>query len=141
MLRASMWSLRTFIEVNSDAKAKLNEMKIRIKDNSLRYRITRPEVDALWENGLVEARTAFTGRTLVYAIQATTEETLSAIFEDDRIVLHMPANMIRELYATDRVGFEDTGGPVRLLVEKDFVCIDNTMEDQSDNYPNPSLSC
>jgi hypothetical protein len=24
-----------------------------------------------------------------------------------------------------------------LLVEKDFVCLDNTIEDQSDNYPNP----
>jgi hypothetical protein len=23
------------------------------------------------------------------------------------------------------------------LLEKDFACLDNTLEDQSDNYPNP----
>jgi hypothetical protein len=28
-----------------------------------------------------------------------------------------------------------------LLVEKDFVCLDNTVEDQSDNYPNPNAVC
>ena len=24
-----------------------------------------------------------------------------------------------------------------ILIEKDFKCLDNTIEDQSDNYPNP----
>jgi hypothetical protein len=28
-----------------------------------------------------------------------------------------------------------------LLIEKDFVCLDNTFEDQSDNYPNPNAVC
>jgi hypothetical protein len=37
---------------------------------------------------------------------------------------------------TDRVGFDGQSGLVKILVEKDFVCIDNTLEDQSDNYPN-----
>jgi hypothetical protein len=35
------------------------------------------------------------------------------------------------------VGFDDKNGPVQLLVEKDFTCLDNVEEDQSDNYPNP----
>jgi hypothetical protein len=26
-------------------------------------------------------------------------------------------------------------------VEKDFVCLDHTDEDQSDNYPNPNRTC
>ena len=33
------------------------------------------------------------------------------------------------------------GKELFLLVEKDFVCLDNTFEDQSDNYPNPNAHC
>ncbi len=28
-----------------------------------------------------------------------------------------------------------------ILIENDFISIDNTYEDQSDNYPNPQLTC
>ena len=38
---------------------------------------------------------------------------------------------------TDRVGFENKANNFYLLVEKDFKCLDNVEEDQSDNYPNP----
>jgi len=27
------------------------------------------------------------------------------------------------------------------LVEKDFICLDETTEDQSDNYENPNKTC
>lgn len=116
-------------------------MKIRIKGNSLRYRLTQSEVAWLWSEGALEERTEFPGKTFVYAIATTNNEELSADFTGDRIVLNMSKEMINELYNTNKVGFEDRSGAVSLLVEKDFVCIDNTEEDQSDNYPNPSLTC
>ena len=45
---------------------------------------------------------------------------------------------------SDRVGFQHTmalekGKELFLLLEKDFVCLDETIEDQSDNYPNPLM--
>jgi hypothetical protein len=49
----------------------------------------------------------------------------------------MPEFMIIRLQDPDRVGFEDTVDQLHLLVEKDFTCLDNVAEDQSDNYPNP----
>lgn len=116
-------------------------MKIRIKGNSLRYRLTQSEVAKLAASGLLEEHTAFAGKTLEYAIEAANEESLSARFIGNKIVLNMPKAMIEELNNTDRVGFDDSTGPVSLLVEKDFICIDNTKEDQSDNYPNPHLTC
>ncbi|MBO9593690.1 MAG: hypothetical protein J7599_12350 [Niabella sp.] len=116
-------------------------MKIRIKGNTLRYRLTRSEVAALWENGRLEAQTVFTGNTLIYAIETAKDPMLSADFTGCSIVLSMPETMIDALYHTDQVGFEGVSGNIHLLVEKDFVCIDNTTEDQSDNYPNPSLTC
>ena len=118
-------------------------MKIRIKGNSLRYRLTKSEVTRLGYDGALEEHTEFAGKTLVYAIeQASTGATnLSADFTGDKIVLYMPKEMVNELVNTERVGFEGSSGLVSLLIEKDFVCIDKVEEDQSDNYPNPSISC
>lgn len=54
----------------------------------------------------------------------------------------MPEAWADEWIATERVGYE-SNMPLNdvqelyLLLEKDFVCLDNTTEDQSDNYPNP----
>lgn len=116
-------------------------MKIRIRGNSLRYRLTKSEIANLWSAGFLEERTEFAGKTLVYAIETAGNDKLSADFMGDKIVLSMPKAMIDELYTTDRVGFNDGTGSVSLLVEKDFACTDNTEEDQSDNYPNPTLKC
>jgi hypothetical protein len=90
----------------------------------------------------LEERTEFASKILVYAIEmAENEDKLSADYIDSKIILYMPKSMIDELNNTDRVGFDDRTGPVNLLVEKDFICIDKVEEDQSDNYPNPNLTC
>jgi hypothetical protein len=49
----------------------------------------------------------------------------------------MPITMVKIWDSTDRVGFEYQDKDLFLLVEKDFKCLDNVAEDQSDNYPNP----
>lgn len=116
-------------------------MKIRIKDNSIRLRITRSEVTELGKSGIVSCTTEFVDRPFIYEIVKTDEEELSAAFIENRMVMKIPQAMIEELVSTDRVGFDGQIGLVKLLVEKDFVCIDNSLEDQSDNYPNPNLTC
>jgi hypothetical protein len=112
-------------------------MKIRIKGNSVRYRLTQSEVTQLWEKGHWEEQTQFASKTFLYAIEIQHADDLSADFTDNRITLYMPKVMVDELHDTDKVGFDGWSGPVRLLIEKDFACIDNTEEDQSDHYPNP----
>lgn len=123
------------------SRQKTQKMKIRIKDNSLRYRLTQSEVTELYEKGSLEEHTEFASSTLVYAIESINDNKLSSDFRNNKIILFMPKAMIDELYNTDKVGFEDKSGTVSLLVEKDFACIDNIEEDQSDNYPNPNISC
>lgn len=49
----------------------------------------------------------------------------------------MPDNLSAEWTSTDAVGFENYDNELFLLIEKDFKCLDNVAEDQSDNYPNP----
>ncbi|GEJ46240.1 MULTISPECIES: hypothetical protein [Chryseobacterium] len=116
-------------------------MKIRIKDNTVRFRLTQSEVAKLGEDGIISSFTEFVDRPFIYAIERTEEAELSAAFIENRMVLKMPETMINEWITTDRVGFEGQSGKIKLLIEKDFVCIDNTLEDQSDNYPNPNLKC
>ena len=115
-------------------------MKIRIKGNSLRYRLTKSEVEALGAVGFLSESSHFMSKTLEYAITTTSDDKLSADFIDNRIVLNMPEKMVEELVNTDKVGFSELSGPVSLLIEKDFTCLDIVEEDQSDNYPNPHLN-
>jgi hypothetical protein len=114
-------------------------MKIRIKSNSLRYRLTRSDVEHFAGSGYLADKVNFGGNLLTYSLQLTDDAQLSASFRDNTITLFMPQSMISELINTDRTGFENNPAPagLHLLVEKDFTCLDNVSEDQSDNYPNP----
>jgi hypothetical protein len=112
-------------------------MKIRIKGNSLRYRLTRSDVAAIIKDGRLEDHTEFGHQTFSYALQTTTDYDLTATFHENRITLFVPHTMIDKLANTDEVGFENEQGKLFLLVEKDFTCLDEVSEDQSDNYPNP----
>lgn len=117
-------------------------MKIRIKGNSIRIRLTRSEVDLFGKDGLIEEHTQFGPSQLVYALKQQAQESMSASFENNTVTVLMPAVWAEEWINTERVGYESTmplpgEEELYLLVEKDFVCLDNTTEDQSDNYPNP----
>lgn len=112
-------------------------MKIRIKGNSLRYRLTKSDVEVFVKNGYIEEAIDFGNQALIYALQQSQLDKLSTIFDNNKITLLMPAKMVKEWDLTDRVGFEYQNKQLFLLVEKDFKCLDNVAEDQSDNYPNP----
>ena len=71
---------------------------------------------------------------------------LCADFNHQKITVYVPTKVQHEWVTTDIVGFENKqkiagDKTLFLLIEKDFVCLDNTFEDQSDNYPNPNAVC
>jgi hypothetical protein len=53
----------------------------------------------------------------------------------------MPEHMAAEWAAPEKVGFDGVHDKLTLLIEKDFQCLDNVEEDQTDNYPNPASVC
>jgi hypothetical protein len=122
-------------------------MKIRIRGNSVRIRLSRSEVDLFAKEGYVEERTEFVNSALVYAVKSAAGETLSADFINGNITLYVPANRLQQWAATDLVGIDynmplPNGKQLYLLIEKDFKCIDAVVtEDQSDFYENPSKAC
>ncbi|MCM4169757.1 hypothetical protein KCTC52924_03956 [Arenibacter antarcticus] len=119
-------------------------MKIRIQGNSIRYRLTRSEVSSLQKSGFIEERTAFNGAHFIYAIKALDNITsLEATFQENTITLLFPMSQNKKWADVERVGYENNmgledGQTLRLLLEKDFVCLDERTEDQADNYPNPA---
>jgi hypothetical protein len=121
-------------------------MKLRIKGNALRIRLTKTEVSKLAETGYLEEQTSFPNDQFIYALQRTDAATLSATFESNKITMFVPASFTQDWPANNIVGL-DTKMPLPgdeslyLLIEKDFVCLDHTTEDQSDNYENPNKTC
>lgn len=120
-------------------------MKIRIKGNSIRFRLTKPEVETFAEKGIVEETAQFAKKAFTYTLKAKQGiETIEAEFQDDTITLYFPENLQKDWVLNNKVGYSNTidwndKTALSLLVEKDFTCLDNTIEDQSDNYPNPKL--
>lgn len=112
-------------------------MKLRIKSNSIRFRLTKSDVDKLAAKGYLEDSISFGNASLTFEVKATISKTLTTTFVSDIITLFLPQHMITELVSTDKVGFESQAGELHILVEKDFTCLENVAEDQSDNYPNP----
>jgi hypothetical protein len=123
-------------------------MKIRIKGNSVRIRLSRPEVDSFGKNGYLEEHTEFGDGTFIYILQSKDDAAhLSAVFIDGGITLTVPSAITEEWTTTDKVGYEHNmdigdGKQLYLLIEKDFKCVDAPPgEDQSDNYEHPTKVC
>ena len=120
-------------------------MKIRIKGNSIRYRLTKTEVETFSKVGFYEEKTEFKDHIFKYVLQSKEHIShLEADFKNDTISMYLPEKDKLAWANSDRVGFQNTialgnGKELFLLLEKDFACLDETIEDQSDNYPNPLM--
>ena len=117
-------------------------MKLRIKGNSIRYRLSKTDIETFGDKGYIEERTEIGPGLFVYALQGSDELNLTASLGTNNLTIYMPTSWISEWVATERVGYEHymnltNGNKLYLLLEKDFQCLDETSEDQSDNYANP----
>lgn len=122
-------------------------MKLRIRGNSLRIRLTKTEVGTISTIGYLEEETNFGNNKLLYVLQRIDEgNALSAAFEANTITMFVPSSLIHDWTVNNIISFDahmpvDENKSLYLLLEKDFACLDHTTEDQSDNYENPSKVC
>ena len=121
-------------------------MKLRIKGNSLRLRLTRSEVSDFARTGIC-AETAFFGPKgddrLAYSVERTDDNNISASFGDRVLTIYVPGSIADDWPTSDTVGIEDTvsigaNGELHVLIEKDFVCLTRDDEDPSEHYPHPN---
>jgi hypothetical protein len=122
-------------------------MKLRIKGNSIRIRLSKIEVDELAAGSSLYDNTYFGTNTFGYSVQPVNNGgDLSASFANNIITLNVPKALLKEWPTNSVVGFEskmpiENSGHLQLLLEKDFKCLDKTTEDQSDFFDNPSKTC
>lgn len=123
-------------------------MKLRLRGNTLRFRLTRSEVAQFGEDGYIEGSTRFSagksGRW-VYALRAMAAPLggVDIRFSPDRLEVLVPSQLAEEWCQTEKVGFDarvslEEGQSLDVLVEKDFSCSHSSQEEeQSDRYPHP----
>jgi hypothetical protein len=121
-------------------------VKLRIRDNSIRLRLTQGEVASLSKDGLVAARTEFAGgRTFGYAVESSPACVApAATFSSNVITVRLPETAVGPWAASEQVSIEgeqrlEDGTLLHVLVEKDFAClVPRGAEDESDLYPHPA---
>jgi hypothetical protein len=120
-------------------------VKIRIKDNSIRLRLSRGEVDTMRDNGVVTATTGFPGgRQFSYSLESSPASVNPAAFySDNEITVRLPETIVLAWATTEQVSVAgeqvlDDGEKLTILVEKDFACLaPRDGEDESDMFVHP----
>lgn len=125
-------------------------MKIRIQGNSLRYRLREPEVAEFKRAGRVsEAIQLGPGADdqLRFVLQASADNsTITVLCSGKTTTICVPLPVAHKWTDTDLVGFDaaieaGAGKPLKILVEKDFKCLNGPEEENEGAYPNPMKHC
>jgi hypothetical protein len=120
-------------------------MKLRIRGDSIRIRVSQGELREIAECGEVRDTVHFGGGVgLTYALESDARaREPRARFADGTIAVVLPASVVQRWAGSDQVSIEgqqatDGPEPLRILVEKDFACLQpRPHEDDSDMFPNP----
>ena len=121
-------------------------MKLRIRGNSIRLRLTKSEVVQFDKTGKVEeiVEFGFEKKYLGYQLhRSTDDERIGAKFEDNLLCISVSKKEADNWLNSDRVGIEAMqriggGRSLRILVEKDFACLTpRAHEDESDAFSHP----
>ena len=122
-------------------------MKIRIRGNSIRFRLTRGDVDTFGKKGILQETICFgpaAGGKLTYTLLRSNVSDLTSSYSNNEIKIEVPHD-VATVWTNDQmvVGMEHLANPksenpLRILVEKDFHCLlVRKDEDDSDTFPNP----
>ena len=122
-------------------------MKLRIRGNTIRFRLSQKEVMQFSETGQVEDATVFGAgpdERLTYAIRVDegTKE-VSVDYSPGAVVVLCPVATATQWVEGDDEGFDGNieigGDTLRISVEKDFECLHKEpREDDQGSYPHPA---
>ena len=126
----------------------LKSMKLRIKGDSLRLRLTQGEVGRFASAGVVEETIGFCtspDQSLVYRVyRDDSVASISAEFTDNELTVRVSADLATQWIGTEQVGMEahtDIGNRrfLHIMIEKDFACLTPRLgDDDKDTFPHPA---
>ena len=124
-------------------------MKLRIRGNSIRLRLTQSEVEKCGRGEQVEETIefgSFPNEKLIYALVSSEKiKKIGARYDSGKIAVIVSQTEANEWINSEKVGIGgeqilDEGRVLSILVEKDFACLsERANEDESDNFPNPNV--
>lgn len=120
-------------------------MKLRIRDNSIRLRLSRTEVVSVNSNGLVRGKVQFAGSNSFDYVLESSPATVKpeAHISNNMLTVRVPQMDVNQWAESEQVSISseqilDDGGLLKILVEKDFAClVAREGEDESDLFPHP----
>jgi len=96
-------------------------MKIRLKNNSVKFRISKSELTALSQENSLDHQLAFGGPALDIFLRPTPKEQPSAVLANYSFVVAIPMTAVQQLKEDEKMrtfSFEADGK--KILIEKDF---------------------
>jgi len=122
-------------------------MKLRIRGDSVRFRLKRAEVGQIAAGTSIVEETHFPDSVLTYRLDVSGDSDISASLDKASLVVSLPKSMVSDWAATDEVSLSaeqklSGTGSLSLLIEKDFSCLGpghhRDCEDDEDTFPHPS---
>jgi hypothetical protein len=126
----------------------VNQVKLRLQHNSIRFRLKRSDVEQFARTGRVEEKIisgSGDNQMFGYVLESTEKvSSLKATVRPGAIIVQVPPAVVMRWASTDQIGIEgeqavDKQTGLRILIEKDFACIDGTDEQNADTFPNPLI--
>ena len=118
-------------------------MKLRIRGNTLRLRVSKSELEQISTHGFVEDAISFAPASrLVYRLEVAADGPFAAELTPDRIRVRVPEAAVRRWERDDQVSMPaeqavGSGVVLAILVEKDFECVNPRAGEDSDLFANP----
>lgn len=124
-------------------------MKIRMQSNSIRYRLKEPEVNEFKNTGIITEHIQLgpdAGSSLRFILQKSDVKNIIVQSETNTTIILIPHDIANKWTDTSSVGFDaiiqlGNGTKLKVLVEKDFECLEGSQEENIGAYPNPNKSC
>ena len=116
-------------------------MKLRFRENSLRLRVNRRELTALASGMALSESVHFPGNSSIrYVLEASTQPSPAASFENGTIRVLAPDHLVRAWASGDSIGiyfdFPVNGAQLKVAIEKDLECIDAPADERDpDAFP------
>jgi hypothetical protein len=122
-------------------------MKLRIKGQSIRLRVSRSELERFMQGERIQETIYFApeeGAQFTYALEQTSDSLAVLVRpRGSEVTVIVPQSDALAWGTSDRVGIYgsiDLGlrGSLEFIIEKDFACLDLSDAENKDTFPNPS---
>ncbi len=112
-------------------------MKLRVLNQSVRFRLQRSEAEQLASNGVLSSTTRLAGRELTYGVEGGPHPAPELTWDGSKLVVAIPAAELAAWAQGDEVGWYGHIADVTVTIEKDFQRTHVRTELDGDLYPNP----